>query len=232
MYDLLISVSRADTDRRCEQDALLRRADLREICEFQKDTGGRGSFVGMIDPIELNRIGNRLLAERDYESAERVFRELVAEGAGSSAGYVGLAKVLERGQRFDEIITEIEPVARKLQDQRLLRAVADAYRVLFARGRKDLASRAIAAHEAYHTVKRDPVTLYHLGVMYFRDSRDYEKALCCFEESWRLDPRSKPAYEGVIASLRRLFRSSEIERFKQEWRVRNAGEEPPFLNTD
>jgi len=53
--------------------------------------------------VELDRAGNGFRTAQQYDEAERAFHELVNENSQSPSSYVGLAKVTDRQQRFDDI---------------------------------------------------------------------------------------------------------------------------------
>lgn len=172
--------------------------------------------------VDLRRIGNRLLAQRDFDGAEKAFRRLIAEHPTESDGYVGLATVLERCDRHEELVEVLDPVSEQVSSQQLLRQLADACRVLANRGKAEFTDRAIEYYERLHRSREDPVTLFYLADLLFKKKKDYERALACFQGSWDNDPRSQQAYMGVLNSLRKLGRADEIDQMKELWKVRKG----------
>jgi tetratricopeptide (TPR) repeat protein len=172
--------------------------------------------------VDLRRTGNRLLAQRDFEGAEEVFRRLIVEHPSESDGYVGLATVLERSDRHEELVQVLEPVLEQLSSQQLLRQLADACRVLANRGRTEFTDRAVEYYEQLRKFREDPVSLFYLADLLFKKKKDYERALAFYRMSWDKDPRSQQAYMGVLNSLRKLGRMDEIEQMKELWKERKG----------
>ena len=175
-----------------------------------------------IDADELKRAGNRFLITRDYARAERVFREAIAADSNRPDVYVCLAKVLDRTDRFEEIVRLLEPVYLRFDSAQLLQCLADAHRVLAERGQMDHLDRAIRRYNEYHLRRRDPRTLFYLGHLLADYKEDLEEAYRAFHESWDLEPAGQPAYQAAIRMLQKLGRDDDVEAMKKLWRERSS----------
>ena len=172
--------------------------------------------------LELKRRGNRLLTRRSFEEAEEVFGKLVSEYPDAREGYVGLAKVLQRTDRYEATVNLLEPVAENLGSAQILRLLGDACRVLANRGKHEFVDRAISYYRSYHALRPDPVSLYYEADLLSKAKRDYEAALASYRASWDLDPRGRDAYMGVLNCLRQLDRLDELGEIKDLWKSRNS----------
>jgi tetratricopeptide (TPR) repeat protein len=177
-----------------------------------------------LSPEELKREGNRQLVAGDLASAEAKFRQLIRIAGDRADGYVGLAKVLERSDRFEEVVDLLDAAYKRFDSAQLIRQLGDAHRVLAERssGSGMHLELAIRRYNEYHLRRRDPVTLFYLGHLLFDYKHDFEGALRSFRESWDLDPRSLQAYQGVIRVLQRLQRPEEVDLMKKLWLERQA----------
>ncbi len=173
------------------------------------------------EAVKLKRAGNRFLVSRKYREAESAFRSLVGQHPDCADGFLGLAKVLARLGDYESIVREIEPEANRLGSNQLNLLLADAYRTLGHRGAVQHVDSAIRLYEKHKMHRKDPVALFYLGGLYREFKKDPERALANFMESWNLDPRSRPAYQGVVACLEQLGRESELERCARIWLDRN-----------
>jgi tetratricopeptide (TPR) repeat protein len=162
--------------------------------------------------LELKQAGNRALAKRDYETAERAFRQVIERAPDSPEGYLGLTKTLERTHRQSEAIAILEPVHPKSAG--ILKALGDAYRVLANRGDDSAVGGAIDHYEALRKVRPDAVSLYYLGELYREHRRDFDRALNALKASLELDPKSATVLAAATACARALDRVDEIEDFK------------------
>lgn len=171
---------------------------------------------------DLRRTGNRLLVQRDLAGAEQSFRELITRYPDEQDGYAGLATVLERSDRHEELVELLEQVVDRIPTQQLLRVLGDACRVLANRGKSEFVDRAIDYYERLHTLRTDPVTLYYHADLLYKKREDFEGALACYRMSWDADHRSQQAYMGVLNCLRKLGRADEIDQMKALWQERKA----------
>lgn len=153
--------------------------------------------------LETKRQGNRAIAGRDYPAAEKAFRSLISEKADSPEGYIGLAKVLERTHRHQEIIDLLEPVSGVLNHPAIHRSLGDAYGVLAARGDRRAIAPAIAHYESYHAKHKDAVTYFYLGEL-LAEAGDYQKAFEALRSSLELDPRSGTVRTAARTCARKL----------------------------
>jgi tetratricopeptide (TPR) repeat protein len=172
---------------------------------------------------ELRTAGNRALAARQYETASRAFSALIEIEPASPDGYVGMARVLERTGRTQEIVELLESVAGQLEVAGVVKALADAYRVLANRGDRQAVARAIRWYEAYLRQREDAVALYYLGELHREHRKDYQTALELFWRSWNADPGSRSVYQAALDCATRLGRKDEVERLTEAWR--NKGRE-------
>ena len=155
--------------------------------------------------LELKRAGNRALARRDYEGSERNFRLLIQEAPDVLDGYLGLAKLLDRRHRQDEIVKLLEPQASRFDTAGFHRALGDAYRVIGAHGNRDAIARAIDVYDLYHGEQRDPVTLFYKGEL-LAEVGQLERAFEALRSSLALDPRSPTVRGAAKACARKLGR--------------------------
>jgi len=174
-----------------------------------------------MDANELKQAGNRFLVGRDYASAEKAFRDAIAADPNRADVYVGLAKVLDRTDRFEEIVALLEPVYSKFDSAQLLQFLADAHRVLAERGQMDHVDPAIRRYNEYHLRRRDPATLFYLGHLLADYKKDLEGAYRAFHESWDLEPAAQPAYQAALRVLQKLGRNDDVEALKKLWRERS-----------
>src|SRR5262245_18139712 len=122
--------------------------------------------------LELRQRGNRAFAARDYDTAERYFRELIQTQPDSADGYLGVAKVLDRRHDHLGVVSLLEPSADQLNTSSVLKHLADAYRVLAQLGDRTKVLPAINRYEQYLQGRQDPVALFHLAELYGRQG-DY-----------------------------------------------------------
>ena len=172
--------------------------------------------------IELKRLGNRLLVSRDYEGARKIFQDLVQARPDSPDGYIGLAKTLERLNDYQSIVDIVAPVVSRVESSHLLGLLADAYRVLVARGKSEYLDSAINAYEAYLKERRKGQEgLYYLAVLYRDYKKDYERTAELLKEAWDQEPRAQQLYLALLSCLRKLQRVDEIKKTKELWQERN-----------
>jgi tetratricopeptide (TPR) repeat protein len=160
--------------------------------------------------LEKKRQGNRALAGRDYAAAEESFRSLIREKPDSPEGYLGLAKVLERTHRHQEIIDLLEPVSVALDDPAVHRGLGDAYRVLAARGERLAIAPAISHYETLHAKRKDAVTYFYLGEL-LAEAGEFEKAFEALRSSLELDPRSGTVRTAARVCARKLGKPELVE---------------------
>ena len=175
---------------------------------------------------ELKKLGNRQLVNRDYEGAIKVFQQLIQESPESADGYIGLAKTLARRKEYQAIVDTVGPVANRVNSAQLKSLLADAYRVLVFRGKKEYVDAAINAFEDYHQEREDSVSLYYLAEIYRSFKKDFARAADVYQASWDREQRGRLAYQGLLSCLGQLGRDDEVVRAKALWKERN----PPKKN--
>jgi len=169
---------------------------------------------------DLRRHGNLLMAERKSLEALAVFEQLISAFPESPHGYDGAARALSGLGRYEEVLSRFEEVAMRLRYPRLLLTVADAARVLEARGQRLLKAKVVVLYEEVVKVKEDAVARWWLGQLY-RQLNEDEKAIASFRRAWELDPRNANAYKAMLNLLREQGRSNEIDEAKRLWKIRN-----------
>jgi len=175
----------------------------------------------MVDErLELKRSGNRLLAQRQFDDAQKKFEELIRKFPHAPEGYVGLAKVFSRTNRPEEVVSLLEPVAEDIDYAPTFHLLGDACRILANRGKREFVDRAIEYYRRYHERRPDPVSLFYQADLLAKKKKDHEAALSCYRASWDLDPKGRLAYNGILNCLRRLGREEEIAEYKTLWKER------------
>lgn len=167
--------------------------------------------------LELKREGNRCVVKRDYESARKAFEQLISLEPSASEGYVGLAKVLDRVGDHDGVIKMLAPVVERLDSSQARKFYADSLRILANRGAQQLRRAAITEYEKLAKEREDPVSLFYLAELYEAEG-EFHGALDRYDHSWRLDPRSHAARDGMLRCLAKLGRDEEMQSVKERWR--------------
>ncbi len=166
------------------------------------------------EAVQLKRLGNRAIAQRDYKGARAAFEGLIQREPNSPEGYVGLAKVYHRTQQDRAVVELIQPVILRLRTAPMLKALADAYRVLANQGDTSAVRPAIRYYEELRHVRPDPVSLFYLGELYREHERDFTRALETLCASWELDPRSPTVYAAALDCAKKLGDAAAISRVK------------------
>ena len=159
-----------------------------------------------MDLVEAKRRGNLLLAQRKAQEAQEVFEAIIREYPDEKDGYVGLAKTLAARGRAEELIAAIEPVIETLDAYILIASLAEAYRMGYFRGRRDVAEKAIRYGEmalAERFADRFNFTIaFYLSEILF-NAKDYGRAASLCERCLLKDP-SHPIVKARLARCREL----------------------------
>lgn len=165
--------------------------------------------------LALKHAGNRALVRRDYEESERQFRLLIEAEPDVADGYLGLAKLLDRRHRQQEVVELLEPKASRFDTPGFHKALGDAYRVLAARGDREAIGKAIKQYDRYHQEQRDPVTLFYKGEL-LAEQGNLERAFDALRESLMLDPRSPTVRTAAETCAKRLGQPGLIAQLSAE----------------
>jgi len=160
--------------------------------------------------VELNRTGNRLIAQRAYQAARATFEQLVSQSPDNPDGYIGLAKALSRQGDYHAIVRQLENVVDRLGSDQLVLSFADALRVLANRGESQYLKPAIEYYSRYHRKRKDQVTLFYQGELMIQ-AGDLSAAAEVLRTSWEQDRRSREVFNCLIGCLDSLKRPDEIQ---------------------
>ena len=167
------------------------------------------------DAVELRQVGNRALARRDYAAAEAAFRKWVQQYPDSPEGYLALARLFERTHRHRETVELLAPQSAHFDLPAIHRSLADAYRILAARGDRSAIERAIIHYDALHQKRKDPVTLFYQGEL-LAEKGDLERAFEALRSSLILDPKSPTVRAAARRCAQRLGRPELAELLASE----------------
>lgn len=168
--------------------------------------------------LEIKHLGNRLLVSDKYEEALAVFERLIGEEPLLPDGYIGKARVLERLDKYAEIVDLLGNVKDKFDSAHLRRLLGDAHRILANRGKKEHVDLAINIYEEYLQTRNDAVIMFYLAELYELRKRDFQSALKFYVESLKYDPKNREAVKGVRDCLIKLGRIDEFSSLEKEWK--------------
>jgi tetratricopeptide (TPR) repeat protein len=147
--------------------------------------------------VDKLKNGNRALAARRLDEAEKWFREAIEESPSEVAAYRGLAKALEGLHRHEEIIAILSKAVCRIESPSLRKKLADTARTLVFRGEVQFLTIAIDNYEMAMAKAPDPVGFYYLGTLYADVKHDSQRAVTAYRRSLEIDPSSRTVKEAL-----------------------------------